>query len=469
MRYNIGTNLKLSLLTLISRVISGSIIYIILARLMSVDDYGLLNFGATLAGLLTVFAEFGFSLMAQRDIPQNRFRLDEYVGNVMIQKVGYSFVVIILGILYSVFFYDSINSTIGVIFSLNAILTSFNMYFFAIFRAKNKFKYESVISIIYSISSVLLLAVYYYFNLGILTIAYGLLIIRFLQLLILIIVYFSQFPFVLKIDAAIQKYLFKNSFSFGLHYIIGTFYFTIDNQLIAYYCGNEALAFYQAVFKFVLILLYVTALIESVFLPYLSENIGRDKERFLGLSKMINKQIISVSIILFLFFILFSKHLIVFLYGEKYLPSFSIILPLSFILLLRGANVVYSILLTISDHQRKRALIVFISFIFNVSLNFIIIPKFNFEGAAYVSLLTHILLLFMYVFTVHRVFKSYLLKFNLIFSGSIIVLIVLFLYISFPSMNFAFSIITFVLSIFIILISYSKQELFEIVQLLKKS
>ena len=76
---SLANNIGLSIFTLLNRVISGSVVYIVLTRLMSLNDFGVLSFGTTLAGLLIVVAEFGFSLMAQRDIPQKRFDFKDYI------------------------------------------------------------------------------------------------------------------------------------------------------------------------------------------------------------------------------------------------------------------------------------------------------------------------------------------------------------------------------------------------------
>ncbi len=423
---SLAKNIGLSLFTFLSRIVSGSVIYIILARLMSLEDFGLLSFGVSLAGLLSVIAEFGFSLMAQRDIPQDRFSFSDYVINTLIQKVGFSILSLIGGLVYLLLLYSGNNLTIGIIFVVNAIITSNTTYFFAIFRAKNMFKIESWLALFYTASLIILVIIYYLFKLDVLFIAYGLLLVRFLQLIVLTSIYGSKFKFKIQINKEIQRYLFINSFSFGAHYIIGIFYLLIDTQLIAYYVGNEALALYSAFFKIILLLLIFTDLFNNVFLPYLAKLFPKDLFKFKMEALLINKAIASIGILLFVFINLFSNDIVTLLYSEKYSASISLTIPLSFVLLFRVFSVVYAVLLTISNHQNIRVLIVFVTLVVNLILNFFIIPEFGYVGASYVSMFTHFVLFTLYfVFTI-KYFNTILVDLRLILFAVSSILFVLF-------------------------------------------
>jgi len=462
---SLAKNLGFSIASLLSRIVSGSVVYIVLARVMSLDDFGLLSFGATLAGLITVIAEFGFSLMAQRDIPQKRFDFSAYVFNTFIQKFGFSALALIGGILYLLFFYSGLNVTIGIIFVINAIVTSGNMYFFAVFRAKNMFKIESWLAMLYSVILVIIVLLYFWLKTDLLFIVYGLLFARFLQFIVLVFIFLRKFNLSYKIDNTIQKYLFKNSFSFGTHYIIGIFYFSIDNQMIAYYSGNEQLAIYQAFFKIVLILLMINSLLESVFLPYLSSMFRNGNRNFNNIAKLINKVIVSLGLLLFVFFVLFASDIITLLYSDKYLPALVITLPLAFVLLFRIISTVYSVVLTISDNQNLRVITVFVSLVVNVVLNFIFIPKYGFVGAAYVSMVTHFVLIGLYIYFGYEQLKSLLLELKIIIFGLISIILVLVLFYYKISFSFAQSVMIMVLWFIMLLFIYKKKQLIEVKKL----
>ena len=462
-------NIGFSALTFINRLISGSLVYIILARYISINDFGLLSFGTTLAGLLTVIAEFGFSLMSQRDIPQKLFFFKEYVANTFLQKGIFSILSLLGGILYLSIFYKDLNYTIGIIFTVNAIITANNMYLFAVFRAKNLFKYESILSLIYSVLIIILIFIYFIAHQDLLFLAYGLLLFRFVQLVVLIIYFKKEFGSLnFRINKSIQLYLFKNSFSFGFHYIIGIFYLTIDNQFLAYFSGNEAIAMYQAFFKIVFLLLSINDVLINVFLPYLSSRYKSNLTTFIKTTTLINKMIISVGISLFVFLNFFAVDIVKTLYSEKYSLSLTLTLPLGFVLLFRVISSVYSVILTISHHQNVRVFIVFITLLVNISLNLFFRPIYSFLGAAYVSMVTHLILVGLYIYFTSRFIHSHLLEKKTLIYLSVTLLLIITYHVCNVEIGFIWRIAIFIGWLFTLKFIYLNIEFAELKSILTR-
>lgn len=393
---------------------------------MSLYDFGLLSFGLTFAGLVTVIAEFGFSLMAQRDIPQNRYRFNEYNFNVMLQKIAFSTVSFFGGFIYLFLLFEGDNRLIGMIFLVYAVFTSYVMYFLAVFRATNKFKVEMWSSILYFVVIGLMVTAYFILGLDVFYVAGGILIARLAHLTYLLMSYFNVFGSeMLVYNKSIQLYLLKNSFSFGMLYIIGILYFTVDSQLVAYYAGNEQLAIYQSFFNIVMVMLMINELLTNVFLPYLSSLFLKHSSEFTFKARLINKVIFTLGLALFLFTNLFSEYLVDFVYSGKYSEALVIAIPLSLVLLFRVWASIYAVILTISEHQNIRVLIVFSSLIVNLVLNLVFIPKYGFEGAAYVSLVTHFVLVALYVMFTKKLIRSVLLDRSVIFFSALTIGLVL--------------------------------------------
>lgn len=408
---NISKNIGLSIVTFISQMVSGSAIFVIFARLMNLNDFGLISFGTTLAGLIAVISEFGFSLMAQRDIPQDRYPFNRYVYNTILQKVVISFIALICGVLYLLILSKDDNLEIGLIFLVFAILTSKVMFFGAIFRSKNKFQIETFSALLYSSVITIIVVIYYFLEISVYSIAWGLSLARLIQLIILLIYFYKEFGINdFKYDKTIQQYLFKNSFSFGLLYIIGTFYFSIDSLFIAYYSDNNKLAIYQSFFKIITLMLTINELISNVFLPYLASLYIKKNNDFIYQSSEINKVVISLGLIMFVFINLFAEDVLRLLYADKYLDALIITIPLSLVLFFRITASVYALILTITNNQSKRVIIVLISLIVNVGLNLVFIPKYNFVGAAYVSFITLFVLSTLYFSYSYRVTGSTLIN-----------------------------------------------------------
>lgn len=457
-------NIGYSLLTYSSKILSGSVVYLILAKILSVNDFGLLSFGISLSGILTVFSEFGYSLMAQRDIPQNKFELNKYVYNIFLHKLFFCFIALAFGVFYSYFFYDKNNTIVGIIFTLNAILTSFIMFLLSVFRSNNNFREETNSSIFYLFAILILLLIYFQYHMDVIGLCIGLLIARFIQMLILFKSYNTQYGFEnFHYSKKIQNYLFKNSYSFGLHNIIGIFYLTIDSQLIAYYSGNKALALYQSIFNIVLILLSFTDLLGNVFLPYLAKLFSIDINVFVKNSIVINKFIFVLGICMFICLNLFGETILQFLFKDKYSEAFSIILPLSCVMVFRVLSLVYAFALTISDNQNIRVLVVVVSLCVNLFLNFIIVPKYGYVGAAYVSVLTHFILFGLYMLYFYKYFKSTLLNFKY---GLYFLIILGLLVVNNLIVSFIIPIAIFISLIVFVFIMYSKSEVNKFINIL---
>jgi O-antigen/teichoic acid export membrane protein len=467
---SLSKNITLSFFTFFNRIISGSIVYIVLARVMSIEEFGILSFGVTFAGLLTVIAEFGFSLMAQRDIPQKRYGFNEYVYSAVFQKLGFSFLAALGGVLYLTLSYSGFSVKVGLVFLINAIVTSNNMYLFAVFRSINKYKFESLVSGIYSILLIGIISVYYIYSLDILFLSFGLLLSRFVQFIVLFYILIIKYGYPTKVfDKEIQKYLFKNSFSFGAHYIIGVFYFTIDSQLIYYYAGASQLAIYQSIFRIVLILLSFGDLINNVIIPFLASKFSFNKDNFIQIARVLNKTIITIGLALSIAFILFVEQVLNLLYSNKYDDALSIIFPLCIVLFIRISTSIYAALLTVSDHQNVRVIIVFVSLLINVILNIALIPIYGFIGASYVSMITHIVMFIMYILFSKIYLNSTMFDFEMLVLSTITVsffLIYRFFYVEF---NLFYSFISIFVWLFVVLFVYKKDFFLNLKELYNNS
>jgi O-antigen/teichoic acid export membrane protein len=338
------------------------------------------------------------------------------------------------------------------------------MFLLAVFRSKNYFKVEVNSSIYYSLIIGSTVFLFFIFKFSVFILCIGFLIARVIQLAILSSSYINKFGVSnFLYDQGIQKYLNKNAYSYGFHYIIGILYLTIDSQLIVLYSGNKELALYQSVFNIVLILLSITDLLGNVFLPYLSKAYRFERVDFIEKAHVINKFIFTLGIIMFVGFNLFGESVLYLLFNDKYIEAFNIIYPFSFVMLFRMLCLVYAFGLTISDNQKDRILIVFITLLINVTLNFIIVPKYGFIGAAYVSMLTHSILALLYLIFFNKFFKSNLLKPELVLFFIPFSIIITF---SVFYSSIWLSVLTFLLLIIFVLFVYPKKEVNKLLKML---
>lgn len=414
-------NIGFSTISAMLQLYNGSIVLILLVKLMDVEHYGEIAFGISLAGIISTFGEFGFSLMTTRDIPQKKFENSAYVSNVIIQKAIINFLVLIGGLVYLFVFYSGKEFFhIKILFLLDGLILSFSSYFVAFLQSVNRFRYETEAALLNAILLSITLLFYKLFNLSFGLVCILFVSVYFFRLLWLIIrskqMLTLKSPF---FDRGIQKYLLKTSWSFGLHYIMGVLYFSIDAQIIYSFLGNERLALYNAAFRIVSIALIFANILMQVFLPYLSSISNTQKKKFKIIVVILLNSLLFLTCSFAVFVLLFDHSIILILYKSQYNSVTTLFLPLLAMCILRGVALVFGMLLTISDNQMFRVKAIFISLIISISANLYLIPHFGIMGAALASLLTHLFLAGAYIFFVKKLYHSFFInRYSFLLLGS---------------------------------------------------
>lgn len=386
------------------QIYTGGIVFILMAKMMPIADFGLLSFGFSFGTLLATCIDFGQSLMIMKDYPQQKFEGHDYVLNTMAQKV-----VLVLGFstifyFYLHFFYDGEWVQIGNLFVVFAILSAYSLYLQAVLRVKNNFRGATSSVVVYAIFISGLVALYYMGQLDMVQFVTYMVYGKLLQLLATVLLCKEVFK-KKWFNSNIQEHLFKNSWSYGAHFIFGTFYFTIDTQIIALLLGAEDVALYQSIFRIIYIFLIVSDVASNVLLPYLSSKFAR-KEQIDNLSGDILYLLLIIGSALFLILTSFYEEIIAILYTEEYKRAYPLVFPLSIVILLRTASSIYGALLTISNNQANRVKVIFVSMVLSICLNIGLIPLLGIIAAAWASVAVHTALFLGYYYYSKREFPK---------------------------------------------------------------
>lgn len=400
----VSKNIFWSTIAALMQIYSGGIIFILMAKMMPINDFGLLSFGFSFGTLLATCMDFGQSLMIMKDYPEKKFDPNHYVLNSMAQKIVYGTFFIGAFFLFLYIFYEGVWVKVGTRFIIFAIISAFVLYFQAILRIKNKFKEFSTSMIIYALVVTGIVIGYFLGYLDLLGFIRYLIYCKFLQAVFSAIMckeIFQKKWF----DLTIQKHLLKNSWSFGAHFIFGTFYFTTDTQIIALLLEAKDVALYQSIFRIIYIFLIVSDITSNVLLPYLSSKYAK-RENIDKLSGNIMYLLLIIGCGLFLIFTSYYKEIINILYTPEYILAYPIVIPLSLVILLRTASSIYGTLLTISNNQTNRVKVVFASMILSIALNFTFIPYMGIVAAAWISVFVHFAIFMGYYFYSRKDFPN---------------------------------------------------------------
>lgn len=404
-------NLAYSAGSTLLQLYSGTIIILFFAKLLEVKEFGDFVFGLSLSGIIATCGEFGYSLMTVRDVPQKRFALQSYVIDVLFQKTIICGIVAVFSLVYLYLVVGSTRSNIWVncVFVLDGTILSYSMYFTALLQSVGKFNHGAYAVLINAIllSLVVLLLKFSHISFSLLCILFVLThTVRLLWMIFRVSEFISFRKPVL--NGTIQSYLIKNSWSFGLHYVIGVLYFSIDAQIIYILLGNAELALYSSVFRIASLLLIFPDLLLQVFMPYLSAEYSTRGEHFDRVVTLLLKVLVYSACVVSIAICIFDRTIIKILYNDKYLASAPLFVPLLIMCALRSMALVYGMLLTISNNQVFRVKVMIGSLIVSGAANWLFLPMFGVIGAAIASLVTHMFLVAAYVYytkkTYYRLF-----------------------------------------------------------------
>ncbi|MCA9370542.1 MAG: oligosaccharide flippase family protein [Candidatus Peregrinibacteria bacterium] len=200
-------------------------------------------------------------------------------------------------------------------------------------------------------------------------------------------------------DISLMKKLVKQAAPFGIAYLCLAFYRQFDITMIALLRPDFELqnAYYGFVVRMAdMGFLLPTFLLNST-LPILSEldAKGKDTSLLLGKTLMV---ILLIGITAFLFAALWARPLIALLTTEQYLstptqPGSDTALQLISIPFLLNGIVLYSFYVLLNRHVWKNLVLsLFGAAVLSVCLNAILIPLYGFVGAAYTSIIVHVVL-----------------------------------------------------------------------------
>lgn len=371
---------------------------ILLARILGVEDYGQLAFALSFATLFTITANFGLSSLTIREVARDNTLAQKYINNISMIKILLSIITLIL-IFITLQFLEKDNNLnfLVYLFGIYIIINNFTEFFNSIFRAFEKMEYEAY-------SKILKIIVLFCFGLLFLYLEYSSLYIALSYVLASLVGFICSFIILknttgkinLDIDFKLWKKIFKNSWPFALSIAFATIYFSIDSVMIGIILDNQKLGYYTVAYSLITGFYFLPIILSHVYFPKLSQSFKNKNHNTKEYIKGFNSRLIIIGIPLTLILFIFSKQIINILYGPAYSNSLIIFQILICALILKFFTFPYGLILSALNQEKKKVLIQFITIIFNIILNIILIFKLEIIGVAISTVLSELLLLILY-------------------------------------------------------------------------
>jgi O-antigen/teichoic acid export membrane protein len=372
------------------------------ARMLGTTDFGKWAFALAYTTFFLVFADFGLSIVVNQRVARCRESNPKEIGRLV---GGSLFIKLVLVIpvfaimvgLANLFGHDNDTRDTVYLLGISVLFNSFSVFLAGVFRGLEKMEYETVAT---ALERPLILVVGAWLLVngkGIVSLALLFLVARLFTLFFAVTIYAKRVRLVsFERDFYFLKELVVGALPFGIFVILGTIYFQIDTIMILLLQDNEAVGLFESVIRLALVLMIIPEAFTEAIFPVFSRSFHLGQDQTYLYHKAL-KLIAIVGLPITVILLVLADRLILFLYGAEYLPAVPALRLIALMVCVRFLAYVPGVLLSSIDRQTTRVIVVGTCAAINVIANLIVIPRWGFVGAAFNTLLTHIILLCLYI------------------------------------------------------------------------
>jgi len=416
---------------LFSRVIQF-FLFIYAARVLGVTKFGIFSYAYALVNLIAVSMDLGISSYVIQQLSRNREKTRIFVGGGLIIK----FFLIIAGLCLIMaigLIMQKDEETLIVLFILGSCMAfdSGGMIFNSVFQAYEKMHYQVVIlSCCNFIMSVIGFVFLYYFkNVALFCGAYAIgALMRFAASGYWYIRIYGYPQWTLDIHFLLD--LIAKGFPFALTGIFVTIYYYIDSLILAAYCDNDIVGYYNASYRLLEAPLFIISALTTALFPAASRLYQQNKSELKGMISQAFQKAMGIGLSIAFVIAFLSDDLINLIYGVAYKPAASVLPVLIFGIAIIMPSTICGTTIRAIDKQAVSAKVTGCGALFNIVLNLILIPYYSFMGAAWATLLTEVLVLIIYVSLIWRYIGSFVTLGNVLSILGYCMTTIFFLYLS---------------------------------------
>lgn len=389
----IGNNSIYSFLSIFFRLFANVILFWLIARFYGKEIFGQFTIAQTFASVFVIFADFGLDFLLTNELPRkarNSIEIFRRLFSIKLLLLFFSFLAMFIISLIGDF--SSQVRELIIIFSFYAGLTTISNFLYALFRGSENLKYETRVSFFVNLVTLIAVLTLIILKQDIIIISLTFVLMRFLGLILAIYFAYQVLPSLsFRLDFNGLKSTLNQVIFFGLFLVFGNLYFQLDTILLSLMKGEDKVGLYQSVFRLIMLPLILPEVFINSIMPALSRLHSNDVDKWQNLGKFLRKFLIIVAIPVSGVLFIFSSDIISLIYGKaEYGQAIPILKIFALIVFVRFFGETYGLMLTTSQRQKYRTIIVVIATLINLTLNVIFIPTYGINGAALVSLVTNI-------------------------------------------------------------------------------
>lgn len=368
---------------------------IIMTRSLGVDGYGDFTKALSIIAIFYPIVDFGFNAVTLKYFTKNPNQTKEILEKLLVTRVLFSFAVIFLILLITIFLPYSPDTHLGfnslvklaiVVASFmvicQAVFVTFNSYF----QYKLRYDQSAIASSLGSITSIIFILIFAYIYPSILTMVAANII---GSVAMVIISYFMIRRFLEsinpKFDFDFSLKIFRNALPLGLTLIFNLIYFRADAIILSATRPTSEVAYYGLSYRvFENVLVIPIFFVNSIY-PLMLKSIKNNIEKFKNFIKMSAIVLLASSIILSIIFYYSAEWIMLLIGGSDFLEAAAALKILSISIPAFYLSALTMWLLVVFNLQKILILIYGFGAVLNIILNLIFIPKFGYISASIIT------------------------------------------------------------------------------------
>jgi O-antigen/teichoic acid export membrane protein len=379
------------------------------------DAYGLYYSLLSLSLTLNVLLDMGITNYNNRNIARYTHLLPKHMGNILGIKftLAIAYAIICLGMGF-IIGYNKIQFHLLFFLIFNQFLLQLILYLRSNLSALHLFTTDSLVSVLDRIFMIFFCGILLFTNITggvfkiewfvyVQTISY-----IFAALIIFVIVLKKAGKIKISFNIKFSLVFLKKTFPYAILILLMAFYNRFDNVLMEWLLpenvGNHQVGLYAHGFRLLDAVSMFGVLFAGMLLPIFS--------RMIKIKQSIKEMVIfSFSLIIFMSLTLslssyfYQEEIMGWLYKDFITESAPIFATLMFGFIPISTTYIFGTLLTANGSIKQLNIMAAIGMFLNIALNLFMIPKFQAQGAAYVSLFTQLITAIAQVLIVTRIFK----------------------------------------------------------------
>ena len=358
----------------------------LLSKYLSKDTLGQYFIFINIQTILTTLAMVGIPYLILKELSANKnYKIFNFFTYRII-SLSFFLTIFILFIFFILlnFFYKEIPN-LNLIF-LCSLLASFNFILYYFFVSNDRIILANLFEQIFRYVLLIFLFLFFLdYDFQIIDLIFLYIFVNIIILILFLINLFKQFNFDFKkkvTNFKYKKYL-KYIFLTGFFSILNVLNHKIDLLFIDHFLDKTQVSLYGIGSQFSLIMTIPFVIFYSVLGPKISLYLKSGKiiklNTFLDFYRLI---LIICSLVLFLILTLFFENLVSFFFTAEYLEAYTIVKILTFTFFVGSFFSFNEMVLNFTGNEKKVLFSMFLSFLLNVLLNIILVPKYGIIGAS---------------------------------------------------------------------------------------